>query len=211
MKNKIMIGILLSAIFAVSLVSGYLGEELVTCGDFTCDTDWVGFKSFNWTYDDTFNRARYLANPDGSTDNLSQAISIQSNRLYNVTLNASLGSSRDSLTTLIIYLGGTRKVVENTTVTTDDTVYSFNITSFNTDGLFLEGFAENGITTPINLWSISVKEVITPPKGCIVQLKKAREIILEQKGIIQQLKRDKQAIKNGIKGVIVQLRKLLKI
>ena len=62
-----------------------------------------------------------------------------------------------------------------------------------------------------NIYLLFENKTIPPPQGCIVQLRKAKDTIAEKEGMIQQLKRDKEAIKNGIRGIIVQLRKLLRI
>lgn len=210
MKNKLIYILLSALLLMVSMVSAYLGEELVTCGDFTCDTDWVGFtpiEEYNWTHDDLNDFANFnvAVPPLAAKKNLSQAITIQSNRIYNITI---VVDSADEESGLSLYLGGVKKLVFSS-VFIDIETFSFNITTLTNDGLFLEGSVVGDRREYFNLNSISVKEVIEPPFGMIHQLKKPKGDT--NKGMIVQLKRDESAIANGIIGMIVQLKRLLRI
>ena len=206
--KKTMLILLSALLLMVSMVSAYLGEELVTCWSFTCDTDWVGFTvaSGNWSYSDIFDYATYTIPflGVGTTNNLSQSINIEAGKTYNVTIDILITKGTDNID-LEFYLGGTKQLVGD-----DDLngVFSYEITTVNTDGIFLEGY-DDGFTSNLVVRSISVKEVIEPPFGMIHQLKKPKGDT--NKGMIVQLKRDESAIANGIIGMIVQLKRLLRI
>lgn len=213
---KKIILILLSALMAVSLVSGYLGEELVTCGGFfeECGVDWEnlywGDINDEW-YDEFDETSEYYYIWVGGVNTfqpLNQTfLSVEIGRSYNVSINHT-SCKTDGL---IVELGGVNTSVTDTTTFANPIVNSFIVNPINTKGIVIYANTEPRTCNIQRVLSISVKEIIEPPKGCIVQLRKAKDTIATQEGIIQKLTRDKEAIQNGIKGVIVQLRKLLRI
>lgn len=167
MKKKIIyILVFLVLVSLVSAVSFNLklkrnSKELVTCGDFSCDTDWVGFQdNFNWTYDDEFDRARHITdNPDEPANNLSQTLSIKQNTRYNVIMNTSFVPGRGGLVNFSVYLGGVRGFFNSTDVSINKEIFSFEVTTINTDDLIFEAYTLNAIGGGSSIWSISVKEI----------------------------------------------------
>ncbi len=160
MKKTILI-VMVLVILSIGMVEGYLGGELVTCGDFSCSTDWVGFTvvETNWTWDGSDLALFSDILGGGALNNLSQSITVQPSRLYNVTMNISSLKSFGQSIFLSVYLGNTKREIIRD-VTAPYTIYSVNITTENTDGLFIE--ARIGSNRDfINVSSISVKEIIT--------------------------------------------------
>ena len=175
----------------VSLVSASeLGQELVTCGDFECDTDWVGFTPSaedNWSLTTQAGEdvATYSQDSIPSVikrKNLSQAISIKANRKYNVSMEIFDSiQARNAHIGLDFYLGRVKTFVfANETLTNEP--FSFEITALTNDGLFLEGSASSSSTLDLNF--ISVKEIIPTPDTFLLRLQTAtqtNEIIIELK------------------------------
>ena len=157
MKKTILIGMLV-LVMCIGFVSARLGNELVTCGDFTCNTAWVGFTdTFNWTWDGLSLAMFNAPDTSGSIGNLSQSISIKPNTLYNVTINVSSFKSLGQTIHLTVFLGDVKKqILDNTN---PYTVFSFNVTTQSSNGLFIEALV-GSFRDNINVSSISVKEIL---------------------------------------------------
>ena len=151
----------------VSLVSGYLGTELVTCGNFDCGTDINTFWSDLGTASCQNNWINITGLGDGDVINLgcgssgefiantSQDISFKAGRSYNVTLDV----HQLARTNLKIF------VSDNITSFSESDIGGAFISSWiakpTVDGnLTIEGHTDNTIRTVTLLNSISVKEII---------------------------------------------------
>ncbi len=165
---KKIICILLSVLFAVSLVSARLGDELVTCADFTCNDEWVGLPEGNgvgwWWLIEFGEFIRHAQVVSERTDTFSQDISIQIGKSYNVSINVNdftttggFGSNELNFT-----LGGVKQgVFTDFLISQPETVFSYIITATTTEGIFVNGTTDNNAQIFLN--SVSVKEIIEIP------------------------------------------------
>ncbi len=94
--KKTIIVMLVLVILSIGMVEGYLGSELVTCGDFDCATPtdfWsnlgTGTCEAKWFIDtNLLTMVCGISGPDVETNsNTSQDISFKTGRIYNVTLD----------------------------------------------------------------------------------------------------------------------------
>ena len=85
MGKKIILGMLVLLV-SIGMVNAELGEELVTCGDFTCDTNWNGL-----TYVDDDNDWFYFDAADAAL--LNGGISSSNNGSFDQSLNIDVGST----------------------------------------------------------------------------------------------------------------------
>ncbi len=151
MKKTILI-VMVLVILSIGMVEGFLGEELVTCGDFSCDTDWSG--DFGNGVDSWIISGGTLLT-DSAIDipyayNATQNISIEIGRKYNIILDI----KQNFASSLNVYLGG------NISTFDSSGIKSYIITTFNTNNLTLE-YNSNFIFDRMEINSISVKEIIT--------------------------------------------------
>ena len=188
--KKIIILVLVFLVM-VSLVSGELGNELVTCGDFrtSCDlteTDnaWTctasdGCGKWFTNNFDVINNYFYASYVGAPFENLNQTINIQTNKIYNVTINHT-SCKTDGL---IVELGGVNTSITETTDLANPITKSFSVTTLNTNQLELWAKGQAGCTAQ-RVLSISVKEIIPTPDTFLLRLQTAtqtNEIIIELK------------------------------
>ena len=163
MKKTIIIGMLL-CILVASMVSGYLGSELVTCGDFDCATPsdfWsdlnIGVCENNLGVSGT-NLIMQCGLFGGTFKaNTSQDIEFKAERNYNVTIDIII-LTRSNVTVF---------VSDNSTLFNTSGSGSFGVRSFvakpTIDGnLTIEGSIPNVAFPQIVIGSISVKEILPP-------------------------------------------------
>ncbi len=152
----------------ISLVSASeLGEELVTCGDFSCSDEWVDlptcFLQNEWCWVSFGGYTQHRASGSELRTNFSQSISVQENKIYNITIIIDLSTIKVFLGSneLNIYLGDTKENIFTDFSPIVDTYFSFLISPTTSNGLFVEGIGNDGGIVGIE--SISVKEIIEPP------------------------------------------------
>ncbi len=154
MKKKIIY--ILVFLVCVSLVSASVfnlklkrkkGEELVTCSDFLCDTDWT---QNNMTIFPMFSLAQYSGG--GGAGLISQPIDFKQGTTYNVTVEMQQDLS-DEYADCYIELNG----VTSSLITTPIYWSELLTATDNTDILYLHCFREGFGGT--NFDSISVKEI----------------------------------------------------
>ena len=174
MKKTILIGMLL--VLCVSIaeaktlelgirarkgVSG-LGDEMLTCGDFTCDPveGWVDLEiceTIGWCIIESADE--FVSYFHDIWLNFSQVITIEEGRIYNVVFNIDDDTAIAFGTNeLNFYLGGVRTNVFTDFTADGDTIFSYQITAETTDELFVEGYMSEGSLGWIYINSISVKE-----------------------------------------------------
>lgn len=142
-----MIGILVLLMMAVG-VNARLGAELVTCGDFTCETDWV--KNEGWVINTGSSFAILQFNPSYSGfRKLNQNINIQSDKEYNITYTIDTSNNAQ----IKAGLGGV-----NTSIVSTDGIHSFLVKTINSNDLEMWGLAS--FAQQMVIYDVSVKEVL---------------------------------------------------
>lgn len=161
--KKIIIGMLVLLV-CVSMVSGYLGNELVTCGGLygECGTDYELYwddieESWFNEYDATNNYFYVYTLVDVFVPLNQSFLSVEIGRNYNVSINHT-SCNTDGL---IVELGGVNTSITDTTSFANPIVNSFNINPINTKGVVIYAYTTRDCTIQ-RVLSISVKEIIEP-------------------------------------------------
>ncbi len=206
MKKTILI-VMVLVILSIGMVEGFLGGELVTCGDFSCATPsdfWSNLVSPTNCVNNFFVSASTLVMQCGGfggsfKSNTSQDISFKAGRSYNVSIDFSFLTRSNA--TIFISDNFTRFVRGDGA---GDAIVSFIAKPTINGNLTIEGSVSTSILSIVAINSISVKEIlpVVDEYEWVTQVNKNGVTIHEVEVVIQP---------NKVKWLINQIERIIKI